>query len=98
VQSWLDRGWAAELIQESCRQQIVKRRGMAPSSIAYFEPGIAELVAWWATASMPAVSPATAATYGRPLSPYQRRIAERDAAVERLRRGVRSGSSEASHG
>ncbi|MBX9829500.1 MAG: hypothetical protein K2Y27_31490 [Xanthobacteraceae bacterium] len=55
VQSWLDRGWPAELIQEACRQQIVKRRGEAPSSIAYFERGIAELVAWWATASVPAL-------------------------------------------
>ena len=47
VQGWLDRGWPAELIEEACRQQIVKRRGVAPNTIAYFERGIAELVAWW---------------------------------------------------
>jgi hypothetical protein len=97
VQSWLNHGWTAEQIEASCRAQIAKRRGAAPNGIAYFEPGLAEFVAR-VSAPVPTASQKTEVTYGRRLTPYQQRLAERDAAVERLRRGIEARSSEASHG
>jgi hypothetical protein len=85
VQSWLNQGWKPEQIEASCREQMVKRRGEPPTSITYFEPGIAQFVAR-VSAPVPTVTLQPARTYVRQLTPYQQRLDEHRAALERFRR------------
>ena len=91
VQSWLNQGWRPEQIAASCRSQVANKRGTAPNSITYFEKGIADLVARDA-APVPVGSVRNMeVTHGRKLSPYEQRIAERDALLEQRRRDREAG-------
>jgi uncharacterized protein YdaU (DUF1376 family) len=90
VQGWLNQGWSAEQVDAACREIMAGKRDGPPSKITYFEKGIARFVARLAQ-PLPKADPNMESVNGRKLSPYQQRLAERDAILEQRRRDRATG-------